>query len=153
MASLLFTIVLLIDISQLVSKWRLKEQISLQGNFQTPILFCYILIPLCFMMHSHASQFNCDAVVVMHLWAGYPPYRNFLQGGHLPSFCTNRKLVQVNFKADSPAPAFSGMRNFSTCIFNINFTGTESFQSMLQAEGSMQGDCLLGGCYSCNISS
>ena len=101
---------------------------------------------------SHASQSNCDVVVVMHLWQGYPPYRNFLRGGHLPSFCTNRKLVQVNFKADSPAPAFSGMRNFSTCIFNINFTGTESFQSMLQAEGSMQGDCLLGGCYLCNIS-
>ena len=26
---------------------------------------------------THASQFKCEVVVVMHLWAGYPPYRNF----------------------------------------------------------------------------
>ena len=32
----------------------------------------------------HISQFNCRAVVVMHLWPGYPPYRNLLMGGHLP---------------------------------------------------------------------
>ena len=35
----------------------------------------------------HASQFNCKAVIVMHFWAGYPPYVNFLLRGHLPIFC------------------------------------------------------------------
>ena len=29
---------------------------------------------------AHASQFKCKVVVVMHLWKGYPPYRNFLRG-------------------------------------------------------------------------
>ena len=34
----------------------------------------------------HASYFKCKVVAVMHLWAGYPPYRNFFQGGNPPSF-------------------------------------------------------------------
>ena len=100
----------------------------------------------------HICQFNCRAVVVMHLWAGYPPYRNFLLGGHLPSFCYNIKVVKIDFKANSPAPAFTGVRNFSSCIFNVDFTGTESLLTLLQSEGSRQGDCLLGGCHICDKS-
>ena len=56
----------------------------------------------------HASQFNCKVVVVMHLWAGYPPYKNILLGGHLPSFCKKAKIDMINFKAWSLAPAFTG---------------------------------------------
>ena len=98
----------------------------------------------------HISQFDCRVVVVMHLWVGYPPYRNFLLGGHLPSFCHNVKVVNIDFKADSPAPAFTGVRNFRSCIFNIDFVGSGSLLTLLQTEGSRQGDCLLGGCYYCN---
>ena len=47
----------------------------------------------------HASQFNCKSLVVMHLWAGYPPYKKkLLLGGHLPSFCKNSKTVMINLK-------------------------------------------------------
>ena len=99
---------------------------------------------------THASNFHCEVVVVFHLWPGYPPYRDFLRGGHLPSFCLNKKLVFPHFKADSPCPAFTGIRNFPSCIFNVRFTGRVLFPCMLQAEGSIQGDCLLGGCYLCN---
>ena len=60
----------------------------------------------------HTSYFNCKVVAVMHLWAGYPSYRNLLLGGHLPSFCENLKVTKIDFKAWSPAPAFSGVRNF-----------------------------------------
>ena len=101
---------------------------------------------------THAFQFKCKVVVVMHLWKGYPPYRNFLKGGHLPTFCHNIKVVQIDFKASSPAPAFTGLRSFSSCFFDIEFTGRILFPDWLQAEGSQQGDCLLGGCYLCDIS-
>ena len=83
---------------------------------------------------------------------GLSPYRNFLRGGHLPTFCHNIKVVQIDFKARSPAPAFTGLRRFSSCIFAIKFTGGILFPDWLQAEGSQQGDCLLGGCYLCDIS-
>ena len=76
---------------------------------------------------THASHYKCEVVVVMHLWQGYPPYRNFLRGGHLPTFCKNIKLAQIDFKAGSPAPAFTGLRNFSSCFFNISFTGEVLF--------------------------
>ena len=33
---------------------------------------------------THASNFQCEVVAVLHLWPGYPPYRNLLRGGHLP---------------------------------------------------------------------
>ena len=85
---------------------------------------------------THASNFKCEVVVVMHLWQGYPPYRNFLRGGHLPKFCENIKVTKINFKADSPAPAFSGMRNFSLCILNIKFSGNVPFPTWLQTEES-----------------
>ena len=101
---------------------------------------------------THASNFKCEVVVVMHLWQGYPPYRNFLRGGHLPDFCENVKVTKMDFKANSPAPAFSGLRNFSSCIFNIRFTGEVPFPIWLQMEGSQQGGCLLGGCYICDSS-
>ena len=101
---------------------------------------------------THASHYKCKVVVVMHLWKGYPPYRNFLRGGHLPNFCNNIQVVQINFKASSPAPAFTGLRNFSSCIFTIEFTGRVLFPDWLQAEGSQQGVCLLGGCYICDSS-
>ena len=98
---------------------------------------------------THASNFQCEVVVVLHLWQGYPPYRNLLRGGHLPSFCLNRKIVFPNFQADSPCPAFTGIRNFPTCVFDIRFTDRVLFPDMLQAEGSIRDDCLLGGCYLC----
>ena len=101
---------------------------------------------------THASQFRCEVVVVMHLWAGYPPYRNFLRGCHLPNFCRDIKLTQIDFKAGSPAPAFTGLRNFQSCIFDISFTGEVPFPIWLQTEGSQQGDCLLGSCHVCDIS-
>ena len=101
---------------------------------------------------THASQFKCKVVVVMHLWIGYTPYRNLLRGGHLPKFCDNIQVVHIDFKASSPAPTFTGLRNFSSCIFNIEFTGGVFFPDWLQAEGSQQGDCLLGGCYVCDSS-
>merc|ERR1712243_260016 len=69
---------------------------------------------------TNASHFKCKVVVVMHIWEGYPPYRNFLKGGHLPSFCHNITLINIEFKASSPAPAFTGIRNFSSCIFDIH---------------------------------
>ena len=72
---------------------------------------------------THASHFKCKVVVVMHIWKGYPPYKNLLRGGHLPSFCHNVTLTKIDFKACSPAPAFTGIRNFSSCIFDIEFTG------------------------------
>ena len=100
---------------------------------------------------THASNFQCEVVAVLHLWQGYPPYRNFLRGGHLPSFCLNRKIVFPNFQADSPCPAFTGIRNFPTCVFDLRFTGRVLFPDMLQAEGSIRDDCLLGGCYLCNL--
>ena len=28
----------------------------------------------------HASRFKCRCVVLMHIWVGYPPYRNLLRG-------------------------------------------------------------------------
>ena len=101
---------------------------------------------------THVSHFKCKVVVVLHIWQGYPPYRNFLKGGHLPNFCTNIKVAQIDFKAGSPAPAFSGIRNFSSCFFEISFTGQVLFPDWLQAEGSQQGVCLLGGCYICDSS-
>ena len=101
---------------------------------------------------THASHFKCKVVVVMHIWKGYPPYRNFLRGGHLPKFCTDIQMAQINFKASSPAPAFTGIRNFSSCIFTIEFTGRILFPDWLLAEGSQQGVCLLGGCYICDSS-
>ena len=76
---------------------------------------------------THTSHFICEVEVVMHLWQGYPPYRNFLRGGHLPNFCQNIKLTTIDFKAGSPAPAFSGLINSNSCIFNISFTGEVSF--------------------------
>ena len=100
----------------------------------------------------HICQFNCRAVVVMHLWPGYPPYRNFLLGGHLPSFCYNIKVVKIDFRAGSPAPAFTGVRNFSSCIFNMDCAGAVPLITLLQSEGSRQGDCLLGGCHICDKS-
>ena len=45
---------------------------------------------------THASQFNCKVVVVMHIWQGYPPYKKFLRGGHLPYFCTDIKLTHLH---------------------------------------------------------
>ncbi len=33
----------------------------------------------------HASYFKGKVVAVMHLWARFPPYRNFLQGENLSS--------------------------------------------------------------------
>lgn len=87
----------------------------------------------------------------MHLWPGYPPYRNLLKGRHLPAFCHDRKLVTIDFKVDSPVPTFTGVRKFPSCIYNISFTGTSSLPDMLQAKGSIQGDYLLGGCYQCNL--
>ena len=99
-----------------------------------------------------ASNFKCKVVVVLHLWQGYPPYRNFLRGGHLPYFCENIKLTRINFKAGSLAPAFTGLRNFSSCIFNIRFTGEVLFPIWLQTEGSQQEGCLLGSCFVCDSS-
>ena len=101
---------------------------------------------------THASHYKCKVVVVMHLWRGYPPYKNLLRGGHLPTFCHNIKMAHIDFKACSPAPAFTGLRHFSSCIFDIEFTGKILLPEWLQAEGSPQGDCLLGGCYLCDIS-
>ena len=101
---------------------------------------------------THASHYKCELVVVMHLWQGYPPYRNFLRVGHLPTFCKNIKLAQIDFKAGSPAPILTGLRNFSSCFFNISFTGEVLFPTWLQAEGSLLGVCLLGGCHVCNTS-
>ena len=93
----------------------------------------------------HASYFKCKVVVVMHLWAGYPPYKNLLLRGHLPSFCENVKVTKIYFKAWSPAPAFSGVRNFQSAIFNIAFSGNIDLVKLLQSVGSMRGECLLGG--------
>ena len=45
----------------------------------------------------HISQFNCRVVVVMHLWIGYPPYRNFLLGGHLTIFLLQHQGSQYRF--------------------------------------------------------
>ena len=101
---------------------------------------------------THASHFKCKVVVVMHIWKGYPPYKNLLKGGHLPSFSHNITLAQIDFKACSPAPAFTGIRNFSSCIFDIEFTGEILFPDWLLAEDSQQGVCLLGGCYTCDSS-
>jgi hypothetical protein len=101
---------------------------------------------------THASHFKCKVVVVMHIWEGYPPYKNFLRGGHLPSFCHNITLVNIDFKASSPAPAFTGIRNFSSCIFDIHFTGDLLLPDWLLAEDSQQGVCVLGGCYVCDSS-
>ena len=101
---------------------------------------------------THALNFKCKVVVVMHLWQGYPPYRNFLRGGQLPKFCKNITVTKINFKAHSPAPAFLGMRNFSSCIFNIKFARNVPFPTWLQTEESQQGDCLLGSCYLCDSS-
>ena len=53
-------------------------------------------------------------------------------------------VTTINFKADSPAPAFSEVRNFSLSIFNIKFTGEVPFQTWLQTEESQQGGCLQG---------
>ena len=97
----------------------------------------------------HSRFFKCRVVVVMHLWAGYPPYRNLLSGGHLPTFCENLKLCKIDFKVWSPAPAFSGLRNFQRTIFNILFSGDLDLIKMLQTVGSTRGECLLGGCHIC----
>ena len=91
----------------------------------------------------HASYFKCKVVAVMHLWAGYPHYRNFLQGGHLPFFCENVKFTKISFKAWSPAPAFSGIRNFQSAIFNITFSGNSDLEEMLQSVGSKRGECCI----------
>ena len=37
---------------------------------------------------THTSQFKCKVVVVMHIWKGYPPYRNLLRGGIFRPFVT-----------------------------------------------------------------
>ena len=47
---------------------------------------------------THTSHFQCKVVVVLHIWQGYPPYRNFLKGGHLPNFCTNIKVAQIDLR-------------------------------------------------------
>ena len=91
----------------------------------------------------HASYFRCKVVAVMHLWAGYPHYRNFLQGGYLPFFCENVKFTKISFKAWSPAPAFSGIRNFQSAIFNITFSGNSNLEEMLQSVGSKRGECCI----------
>ena len=101
---------------------------------------------------THASHFKCKVVVVMHIWKGYPPYRNFLKVGHFLKFCTDIQMAQINFKASSPVPAFTRIRNFSSCIFTIEFTGRILFPDWLLAEDSQQRVCLLGGCYICNSS-
>ena len=98
----------------------------------------------------HTSYSKCKAVIVMHLWAGYHPYKSFLKGGHLPSFCTDRKVTRINFKAWSPVPAFSGLSNFKSVLFDVTFSGDTDLEKMLQAIGSMQGECLFGGCYLCS---
>ena len=97
----------------------------------------------------HASYFNCKVVALMHLWAGYPSYKNLLLGGHLPLFCENLKVTKICFKDWSPAPAFSGVRNFQSAIFNILFSGNIDLVKLLQSVGSMRGECLLGGCHVC----
>ena len=124
-----------------------RFQVEAEGNEETdphPLMLFDAL--------THASHFKCKVVVVLHIWQGYPPYRNFLKGGHLPNFCTNIKVAQIDFKAGSPAPAFTGLRNFSSCFFEISFTGQVLFPDWLQAEGFQQGVCLLGGCYLCDSS-
>ena len=98
----------------------------------------------------HASIFKCRVVVVMYLWAGYPPYRNLLSGGHLPTFCENLKLRKIDFRVWAPAPAFSGLRNFQIAIFNISFSGDLDLVKMLQAVGGTRGEYVLGGCYVCS---
>ena len=96
---------------------------------------------------THASNFKCEVVIVMHFWYCYSPYRTFLRGGHLPDFCENIKMTRMDFKAGFPAPAFLGLKDFSSCVFNITFTGDVPFPIWLQTEGSQQGVCLLGSCY------
>ena len=77
---------------------------------------------------------------------------NTLRGDHLPNFCENIKVTRINFKTGSPAPAYTGLRNFSSCIFNIRFTGEVLFPTWLQTKGSQQGGCLLGSCFICDSS-
>ena len=99
----------------------------------------------------HASRFNCRCVVLMHIWPGYIYYQNFLKGGHIPSFCQDIKVVDINFKARQPIPAFTGPRNFSSCIFNIDFDGLQDLKSKLSiCEDSFElVNCLTKGCYLC----
>ena len=74
------------------------------------------------------------------------PLPKFPKGRSTAVILYNGKLAYINLNVGSPTPAFTGVRNFPTCIFYINFRGLEFLKSMLQAEGSMQGDCLPGGC-------
>ena len=100
----------------------------------------------------HASRFQCSCVVLMHIWPGYVHYRNLLCGGHLPSFCQNLTLVDVSFKARQPIPAFTGSRNFRSCIFNVDFNGLQDLVSMLSRCGDddlILDKCLTSGCFLC----
>ena len=99
---------------------------------------------------THASQLKCEVVVVMTLWVGYPPYRNFLRGGHLPNSCTNRKLTHISFRAHSPTPAFTGLHNFYSCIFPI-YSSTFPIKSSDRRKHA--GGLFTEGYYICNDSS
>ena len=43
---------------------------------------------------THASQFKCKVVVVMHIWKGYPPYRNLLRGAILRTSVTTFRWLK-----------------------------------------------------------
>ena len=88
----------------------------------------------------------------MHIWVGYPPYRNLLRGGHLPDFCLNVTQVDVDFKAFSPIPAFEVSGIFPSYVFDIVFDGVQNLHTKLTScvvKTELE-SCLTKGCYLCN---
>ena len=94
----------------------------------------------------HAARFGCKCVVVFHLWRTLSSTYVIIKGGHLPKLARNIHICRPNFQGGEKSPAFWGVRDFLTIIFDLQFLPNLSLEQQL---GEKHSDCLFSGCYYC----
>ena len=95
----------------------------------------------------HAARYGCKCVVVFHLWRTLASTFVILKGGHLPKLATNIHVCKPNFKGGEKSPAFWGVREFLTIIFDLELSPSLTLEEQLKEKTTY---CLFSGCSYCS---
>jgi len=98
----------------------------------------------------HALKFGARLVVVLHCWRNLCSTYLLMRGGHLPAIAVDAIVCRPNFLGGEKAPAFRGVRNFDTVIFDITLNPNLPLEEQLTPSTGLE-SCILQGCWYCSV--